>query len=119
MLQNLTLKKVINIVRLSLFITGCWPLEKDAVKFKVVFVGLYQYLCLILSFGVTIGLMNTVRNHFDDPLIVAKSLTLMCPTVHVICNIVSCKIYSYRLQVININISSIDIFKQRLGKNLF
>lgn len=102
--KNLTLKKVIAVIKLSLFVTWCWPLPRDTVKLKIIYVRLYQYLCLILTLGLTVGLMNTVRNHIDDPLIVAKSIIIMCPTVHIICNIVCCKIYSRRLQVININI---------------
>lgn len=100
---KLTLKKVIAIVKLSLFITWCWPLPKDTIKLKVICAGIYQYFCLIVTFGVAIGLMNAVRNHLDNPVIIAKSISVLCPAMQVVLNIVCCKINSYRLQVININ----------------
>lgn len=100
MWKNVTLKNVIATVKLSLFITCCWPLPANTIKFKVICVKLYQYLCMILTLGITVGLCNTIRNHLDDPLIMAQSIMIMCSTIHVIFNIVSCKINSYRLQVI-------------------
>lgn len=103
MWSKLTLKKVIAIVKLSLFITWCWPLPKDTIKLKVICSRIYQYFCLIVTFGLALGLMNTVRNHLDEPVIIAKSISVLCPALQVVHNIVCCKINSYRLQVININ----------------
>lgn len=100
MWSKLTLKKVIAIVKFSLFITWCWPLPKDTIKIKVICAGIYQYFCLIVTFGVAVGLINTVRNHFDDPVIMAKSISVLCPALQVVHNIVCCKVNSYRLQVI-------------------
>lgn len=103
MWSKLTLKKAIAIVKLSLFVTWCWPLPKDTIKLKVICAKIYQYFCLIVTFGVAIGLMNAVRNHFDDPVVMAKSISVLCPALQVVYNIVCCKVNSYRLQVININ----------------
>jgi len=103
MWSKLTLKKIIIIIKLSLFITWCWPPSQDAIKLKVICAGIYQYFCLTVTFSVAVGLMNTVRNHFDDPVIMAQSISVLCPALQVVCNIMFCKFNFYRLQVININ----------------
>lgn len=99
-MSKLTLKKVIAIVKLSLFPTWCWPLPKDTVKLKVICAGIYQYFCIIVLSSVAAGLINAMRNHFDDPVIIAKSISVLCPAIQVVCNIMCCRINSYRLQVI-------------------
>ncbi|XP_028050776.1 odorant receptor 85f isoform X2 [Monomorium pharaonis] len=114
MMKNLTLKKVIAVTKISLFATWCWPLPKNTVKLKVICVRLYQYLCLILTLSLTAGLMNTVKNHVDEPLIMAKSIIVMSPTVHVICNIICCKIYSRRLQLVTFEMENFsELLKPR------
>ncbi|XP_070148662.1 odorant receptor Or2-like isoform X2 [Polyergus mexicanus] len=60
MWKNLTLKNVIATVKLSLFINCSWPLPTNTIKLKVVCVALYQYLCLFLTLGLTVGLCNTL-----------------------------------------------------------
>lgn len=111
MREKLTLRKVIDIVKLSLFLTWFWPLPKDVNKLKVVCVTLYHYLSLILHIGLTLGLMNTVKNHSNDPVIMVKAIIFMCATMHVICNILFYRFTSHRMQVINTNIFNVDLYE--------
>lgn len=110
MSQKLTLKKVIDVVKLSLLLTWFWPPSKDINKFRVVCMTLYHYVSLILHIGLMLGLINTVRNHFNDPVIIVKAIIFVCATMHAICNIVSYRIASHHLQVINIDVFNVDIF---------
>jgi len=100
MWSKLTLKKVIAIVKLSLIPTWCWPLPKDTIKLKVTCAGIYQYFNIIVLSSVAAGLINAMRNHFNDPVIIAKSISVLCPAIQVVCNIICCRINSCRLQVI-------------------
>ncbi|KAG5311449.1 OR2 protein, partial [Acromyrmex insinuator] len=100
MWSKLTLKKVIAIVKLSLIPTWCWPLPKDTVKLKVICAGIYQYFSIIVLSSVAAGLINAMRNHFNDPVIIAKSISVLCPAIQVVCNIMCCKINSCRLQLV-------------------
>ncbi|XP_071634716.1 odorant receptor Or2-like isoform X1 [Temnothorax longispinosus] len=114
MWSKLTLKKIIAIVKLSLFITWCWPLPKDTIKLKVICAGIYQCFSLIVTGSVAAGLINAVRNHFDDPVVMAKSISVLCPAVQVICNIVCCKVNSYRLQLVTFEMESFcELLKPR------
>lgn len=115
MWTNLTLKKVIAGVKLSVLLTCCWPLPKNATKFKVVCVRVYQYICAILALGLILSLGNTIRKHFDDPLMIAESITFMCPTSHIIFTTLGCHVNAYRLQVISvyIHIFKYTIFQKR------
>ncbi|KAG5332396.1 OR2 protein, partial [Acromyrmex heyeri] len=100
MWSKLTLKKVIAIVKLSLIPTWCWPLPKDTVKLKVICAGIYQYFSIIVLSSVAAGLINAMRNHFNDPVIIAKSISVLCPAIQVVCNIMCCRINSCRLQLV-------------------
>lgn len=99
MWKKVSFKKVISVVKLSLFITWCWPLPRDAIKLKVIGAALYQYFCIIVVSSVALGLMNTVRNHLDDPLIMAKSISVLFPALQAVFNIMCFRVYSTRIQV--------------------
>lgn len=110
MRKKLTLEKVIDVVKLSLFLCSCWPLPKNATKFKTTCVTLYQYLTLLLNLCFTLTLFNTVRNHLDDPIIIAKALLFMIATSYVVSTVIAYRTNHHRLQVINTNICNMNVF---------
>lgn len=110
MREKLTLEKVIEVIKLSLFIAWCWPLPKNTIKLKIICATLYQYLTLLLNLGLILGLINTIRNHPNDAVIMIKAIIFIIACTQVVCNIVSYRINSHHLQVINTNILNVNVF---------
>lgn len=110
MRKKITLETVIDVVKLSVFLSWCWPLPKDATKLKVTCATLYQYMTLLSNLSLTLALFNMVRNHFNDPVIIAKALMFMAAITHVVLSIAVYRINCHRLQVINTNIFNVNVF---------
>ncbi|XP_011137412.2 uncharacterized protein LOC105181989 isoform X2 [Harpegnathos saltator] len=100
MREKLTLAKVIYVVKLSLFVICFWPQPKDAIKLKVICVALYQYFSILLHLSLALSLMNTVKNHLNNHIIMAEAIIIICATMHAICNIVVYRINLHHLQSI-------------------
>ncbi|XP_012058891.1 PREDICTED: odorant receptor 49b-like [Atta cephalotes] len=63
---------------------------------------------------VAAGLINAMRNHFNDPVIIAKSISVLCPAIQVVCNIICCRINSCRLQLVTFEMENFcELLKPR------
>lgn len=103
MQEKVTLKKIITIVKLSLFVIWFWPLSLNTSKRKVLCMKLYQYVCILLTVAVLASMIYALVKNLNDLNLVIKSSLGLFPCSHVICNIL-CHLAIYqRLQVINTN----------------
>lgn len=102
--EKVTLKKVITVVKLSLFVIWFWPLPQNASKRKLLCMKLYQFVSMILTIAVIASVLYALVKNLDDPNLVIKSALSLFPCSHVIWNIL-CHVFIYqRLQVTNVNI---------------
>jgi len=103
-------KKVISGVKLSLWPVWSWPLPKDSSRFKITYMKLYQYLCIILTIGVEAPLIYTVINHLDDFTIFIEAILEQAAIIHGIFNIIFHKANYHHIQVFNINLFYVTKF---------
>lgn len=101
MQEKVTLKKVIAVVKLSLFVIWFWPLSLNASKRKVLCMKLYQYVCILLTIAVLASMMYALMKNLDDLDLAIKSALGLFPCSHVIGNILCHLVIYQRLQVIN------------------
>ncbi|XP_020282685.1 odorant receptor 4-like [Pseudomyrmex gracilis] len=85
--ERVTLKKVITVVKLSLFVTWFWPLPQSASKRKLLCMQLYQCVSLLLTAAVIASMVYAVVQNLDDLDLVIKSALGVFPCSHVIWNI--------------------------------
>lgn len=103
--EKITLKKVVTIIKLSLFVIWFWPLSHNVNKRKVLCMKLYQYVSMLLTVTVLASMIYALIKNLDNPNLVVKSSLGLFPCSHVIWNIV-CRIIIYqRLQVNIIDIT--------------
>jgi len=108
--DKLNFKKVIFGVKLSLWITWSWPMPKDATKFKITCMKLYQNLCIILAICMETSMIYTIVNHINDFAIFVELVVQQAPILHAICNFIFHKVNYHHIQVLNINIFYIKEF---------
>lgn len=115
---KLMLKKVIFIVKLNLCPIWCWPLPKDASKFKVFCKKLYHYFSIILIIGLEVPLIYTATYYLDEPTILIELVLEISTLAHGIFNFISHEINAHHIQVINIltYVFNIRTFKCKLVK---
>lgn len=105
MLERVTLRNVIAIVKLSVFFVWFWPLPLHASERKLLFMKLYQLLSVILTIGVIASMLYSLVMNLDDPNLVVKSALGLFPCSHVIWNVL-CHLAIYqRLRVTIIRVS--------------
>jgi len=102
-------KKVISGVKLSLWPVWSWPMPKDASRFKITCMNLYQYLCIILLIGMEAPLMYTVTI-LDDFAIFIAAVLEQAAFIHGIFNIIFYKANYHHIQVLDINIFYVKNF---------
>lgn len=100
-------KKVITIVKLSVLLTGCWPLSNNASKFMMSCKKLYTYLSIILALGFLAPLIYGATKHLSDSTYLINSEFAIMAAVQVIWNIVFQTINYRHIQVSYINIFEI------------
>lgn len=99
---KLMLKKAIFIVKLNLCPIWCWPLPKDASKFKVFCKKLYYFFSIILIIGLGVPLIYTATYYLDEPIILIELVLEISILAHGTWNIVFHEINAHHIQVINI-----------------
>lgn len=101
------LKKIIFIVKLSLFPVWCWPLSKDATRLKMTCVQLYHYLSIILAICSQVSLIYTIMN-LDDFVALVELIFFLSSITHGIGNCIFHRIHRHRIQVITIYVHLIS-----------
>lgn len=76
MLKQLTPEKVIHITWISVAITFCWPLPANSTKIQVFMFKTLQIISIINAFILLLPLLYSVFLHFDDIVVVFKSIAL-------------------------------------------
>lgn len=105
MLEKVTLKKVIIIIKLSLFVAWFWPLPFNTSKRKMLYMKLFQFVSIILTVAVIASMIYSLLRNLDDADLLMKSTFGLFPCSHVIWNIL-CHLSIYRrLQVTNVTIN--------------
>ncbi|XP_014487255.1 PREDICTED: odorant receptor 49b-like [Dinoponera quadriceps] len=107
MQEKVTLKKVIAVVKLSVFVIWFWPLPQNSSKRKLLCMKLYQFVSMILTIAVIASMLYAlVKNLKEDLNLVIKSALGLFPSSHVIWNI-WCHIFIYqRLQCVTFEMES-------------
>ncbi|XP_077271023.1 uncharacterized protein LOC143902199 isoform X1 [Temnothorax americanus] len=82
MRRKVMLEEVILVVKLSLFPVWSWPQPQDATQFKLFCVKLHHCLCIIIKLALTLSLIYTITNHFDDPEILVNLAVLTSALIH-------------------------------------
>ncbi|XP_025153866.1 uncharacterized protein LOC112588376 [Harpegnathos saltator] len=103
---KVTLKKVIAIVKLSLFLIWFWPLPKNASTGKMLCMKLYQLISMIFIVTGMASMLYAVVNNLYDLNLFVKSVLGVFPCIHIIWNILCHVIIYRRLQVTNMDIVS-------------
>jgi len=116
MRRRVTIKEIIIVVRLCMLSIWCWPLPKNATRFKTSCMKLYHCWCVIMEICLVLPLMYSLLNHFDDPVFLVKLLVLTSGSFHVISNFIFYQVNYHHIQVINIYLFNIKKFKWKLVK---
>ncbi|XP_012539244.1 odorant receptor 47b isoform X2 [Monomorium pharaonis] len=102
MQKNITLKKAIAVVKLSLFVIWFWPLPLNTSKCKMLCMKMYQYICILLTIAVLLSMIYALVKNLDDLDLLIKSSLGLFPCSHVIGNIL-CHLTVYkRLQCVTL-----------------
>ncbi|KAL0105542.1 hypothetical protein PUN28_016904 [Cardiocondyla obscurior] len=110
MRRKVTLKEVISVVKLSIFLIQGWPLPKNATKLRVCCLKLYYCLCVITIMCLCISLIYSATNHLDNLLFLTNLSVMISGTFHANINFIFNNIYRHYIQVQLIFINSTYVF---------
>ncbi|EGI65844.1 hypothetical protein G5I_05657 [Acromyrmex echinatior] len=88
MRRKVTLKEVISIVKLSLFLVWSWPEPHNATKLKMFCVKLHHYLGIIIVIGLQVPLIYGITNNLDNPVVLTKQVLMLSSVVHAMFNFI-------------------------------
>ncbi|KAF3054645.1 Odorant receptor 259 [Nylanderia fulva] len=97
---QLMLKKIIFVLKLSLFPVLCWPLPKDATRFKITCVQLYHLLLIISAIIAEISMIYTIYNNYNDIVLLVEIILYLSCTVHSTENYIFHTIFRKRIQFV-------------------
>ncbi|XP_031367550.1 uncharacterized protein LOC102678585 isoform X2 [Apis dorsata] len=90
MLKQIISEKAIHITWLSVAITFCWPISLNSSKTQVFIFKILQIISIINVSMLLLPLLYSVYLHFDDIIIVSKSISLSVGLIQVIAQTVIC-----------------------------
>ena len=99
MLKQMTFKKIINIIWFSVALTFCWPLSANSTKIQIFVFRILQIISIINAFILLLPLLYSVYLHFDDIVIVFKSIALCVGLSQMIIQTAICFVKYNTLQV--------------------
>lgn len=99
MLKQIISEKAIHITWLSVAITFCWPISLNSSKTQVFIFKVLQIISVINVSMLLLPLLYSIYLHFDDIIIVSKSIALSVGLIQVIAQTVICFVKYDSLQV--------------------
>ncbi|XP_043797380.1 uncharacterized protein LOC122717409 [Apis laboriosa] len=101
MLKQIISEKAIHITWLSVAITFCWPISLNSSKTQVFIFKVLQIISIINVSMLLLPLLYSVYLHFDDIIIISKSISLSVGLIQVIAQTVICFVkYDYLQHVV-------------------
>ncbi|XP_016766484.1 uncharacterized protein LOC102655559 isoform X1 [Apis mellifera] len=98
MLKQIISEKTIQIIWFSVAITFCWPISLNSSKTQVFIFKILQIISIINVFMLLLPLLYSVYLHFNDIIIVSKSIALSVGLIQVIVQTIICFIKYDSLQ---------------------
>ncbi|KYN19136.1 hypothetical protein ALC57_08492 [Trachymyrmex cornetzi] len=86
--RKVTLKEVISVVKLSLFLVWSWPESHNATKLKMFYVKLHHCLGIIIVIGLQIPLIYGITNNLNDPAVLTKQVLMLSSVIHAMFNFI-------------------------------
>jgi len=102
MRRKVTLKEVISVVKLSLFLIWSWPEPHNATKLKMLCMKLHHYLGIIIVIGLQVPLIYGITNNLDNPAVLTEQILMLSSVIHAMFNFIVHIINYHHIQVINI-----------------
>ncbi|XP_032677432.1 odorant receptor 49b-like [Odontomachus brunneus] len=100
MQEKVTLKKVIVVMKLSLFVIWFWPLPQNTSKRKLLYLKLYEFVSVLLAIMFLASVLYGLMRNLNNPSLVIKSVLSLFPICHLIWNILSHAVIYQRLQYV-------------------
>ncbi|KYN38571.1 hypothetical protein ALC56_07054 [Trachymyrmex septentrionalis] len=86
--RKVTLKEVISVVKLSLFLVWGWPEPHNATKLKMFCVKLHHYLGIIIVIGLQVPLIYGITNNLDNPTVLTKQVLMLSSVIQAMLNFI-------------------------------
>lgn len=99
MLKRKIIEKAIHITWLSVAITFCWPVPLNSSKTQVFIFKVLQIISIINVSMLLLPLLYSIYLHYDDIIIVSKSISLSVGLIQVIAQTAICFVKYDSLQV--------------------